>query len=51
MGKVTDKIKAFFGRRAVTREEAEELSDWVNEGGAYDPEGPPRVIDKDDTTK
>jgi hypothetical protein len=48
MGKVTDKIRSMFGRsRPVTREDAAEIADWVNEGGAPDPEGPPRVIEDD----
>lgn len=47
MGKFTDGIKRIFRRRrrAVTPEEAEVLSNWVNEGGAFHPDGPPPVIE------
>ena len=34
-------------RRPVTREEAVEIADWVNEGGSFDPAGPPPVIEDD----
>jgi hypothetical protein len=29
----------------MTREDAAEIADWVNEGGSFDPDGPPRVLD------
>ncbi|GAA1755783.1 hypothetical protein GCM10009747_12490 [Agromyces humatus] len=46
MSKLTEKVKSVFRkRRPVTPEDAAEIADWVNEGGAADPEGPPRVID------
>ena len=46
MSKFTDKVKALFHRpRPVTREEAAEIADWVNEGGTFDPNGPPPIID------
>ncbi len=49
MGKFTDRLKRVFRRRRpVTVEEAEVLSNWVNEGGAFDPEGPPPVV-RDET--
>ncbi|WP_026037631.1 hypothetical protein [Salinibacterium sp. PAMC 21357] len=48
MGKFTDKVRSMFGRsRPIPREDADEIDDWVNEGGAPNPEGPPRVIDID----
>lgn len=34
-------------RRPVTREEFAEVADWVNEGGALDPAGPPPLLDAD----
>lgn len=41
-----ERIKSFFRRsRPLTREDAAEIADWVNEGGTFDPAGPPRVID------
>jgi hypothetical protein len=49
MSKFTDKITSFFRKpRPVTREDAAEIADWVNEGGAIDPAGPPRVIEEPD---
>ena len=46
MSKFTAKVKALFRRpRPVTREEAAEIADWVNEGGTFDPNGPPPIID------
>ena len=41
-----DKFSSLFRRqRPVTREEAARIADWVNEGGAFDPAGPPPVIE------
>jgi len=34
-------------RRPLTREDAAEIADWVNEGGTYDPAGPPPVLGVD----
>lgn len=53
MGKFSERLKAMFRRRRpVTAEEAEVLSTWVNEGGTYDPDGPPPVADgRDDAPK
>ncbi|MGW9630549.1 hypothetical protein ACWGST_07570 [Agromyces sp. NPDC055520] len=52
MSKFTEKMKSLFRRpRPVTQEDADEIADWVNEGGAFDPEGPPRVIDADEQGK
>lgn len=46
MSKFTEKVKSIFRRRKpMTRQDAVEIADWVNEGGAFDPEGPPRVIE------
>ncbi|MEQ1736529.1 MAG: hypothetical protein ABL886_09015 [Rhodoglobus sp.] len=43
-----DTLKSLFRRpRAVTREHAAEIADWVNEGGTFDPAGPPRVIEEE----
>lgn len=52
MGKFTDGIKRLFRRRrAITPAEAEDLSSWVNEGGSFDPEGPPPVRDEREPKK
>lgn len=41
-----EKLGSFFRRRRpLTREDAAEIADWVNEGGSFDPAGPPPVID------
>lgn len=46
MSKLTETIASLFHRkRPVTPEDAAEIADWVGEGGAADPDGPPRVID------
>ncbi|SER65292.1 hypothetical protein SAMN04488583_5896 [Mycobacterium sp. 88mf] len=46
MPKLTKKVKSLFSRRRpVTREDAAEIADWLNEGGALHPDGPPTVID------
>jgi len=34
-------------RRSVTHEEFAEVADWVNEGGALDPAGPPGIAATD----
>lgn len=45
MPKLTEKVKSLFSRRRpVTSEDAAEIADWVNEGGAPHPDGPPRII-------
>ena len=31
----------------MTQEDAAEIADWVNEGGSFDPAGPPRVVEGD----
>ncbi len=47
MPKIIDTISSLLGRRKpVTREEAAEIADWVGEGGAPDPDGPPRIVDR-----
>jgi hypothetical protein len=52
MSKLTEKVTALFRRRRpVTREEAAEIADWVNEGGTFDPNGPPPVIDDEREAK
>jgi hypothetical protein len=33
-------------RRAVTREEYARVADWVSEGGALDPAGPPPLLEE-----
>lgn len=49
---IRNKVASFFRRpRPVTREEAARIADWVNEGGAVYPAGPPPVIDDQDLTK
>lgn len=46
MPKLTKKVKSLFSRRRpVTREDAAEIADWLNEGGALHPDGPPPVVD------
>ena len=46
MSKLTKSVKSLFSRRRpVTPEDADEIADWLNEGGALHPEGPPKVID------
>lgn len=46
MSKFTDTVKSLFSRRRpVSREDALEIDDWVSEGGALHPDGPPEVID------
>jgi len=48
MSKFTDRISGWLRRRKpVTREEYNEVANWVNEGGALDPAGPPPLIDVD----
>jgi hypothetical protein len=39
--------RLFRRRRPMTREDAAQIASWVNEGGSFDPTGPPRVIDDD----
>lgn len=49
MSKLTERIGAWIlRRRPVTREEFAEVADWVNEGGALDPAGPPPLLDDAD---
>ncbi len=46
MSKIKETVGSWFRRRKpkpVSPEEAADISDWVNEGGSYDPQGPPRV--------
>ncbi|HPT94323.1 MAG TPA: hypothetical protein PLA13_01285 [Microbacteriaceae bacterium] len=46
MSKIKETMSSWFRRRKpkpVTREEAADISDWVNEGGSFDPQGPPPV--------
>jgi hypothetical protein len=44
MPKLTEKVKSLFKRRRpVTPEDAAEIADWVNEGGAPHPDGPPKI--------
>lgn len=48
MSKVTEKIASLFHlKRPVSKETAADISDWVNEGGASDPDGPPAVRTSD----
>jgi len=49
VSKFPEKITSFLRRPwPVTREDAVEIANWVNQGGAVDPAGPPPVIDDDD---
>lgn len=53
MGRFTDSVKSLFARRenrVFTPEDAAEIDDWVDEGGAAHPYGPPRVQDDPDET-
>jgi acetylornithine deacetylase len=46
MSRLTKRFSSWLlRRRPVTREEFAEIADWVNEGGAIDPAGPPPLID------
>lgn len=50
MSKIGSKVKSLFNRRRpIARDDAAEIADWVNEGGATHPDGPPTVIDDKDT--
>ena len=52
MSKLSDRFSAWIlTRRPVTLEEFAEVADWVNEGGAVDPAGPPPLLESegDDT--
>jgi hypothetical protein len=45
MSKIMDRFSAWvLRRRPVTPAEYAEVADWVNEGGALDPAGPPPLI-------
>jgi hypothetical protein len=47
MSKLTEKLKSLFRRpRPVTKEDAAEIADWVNEGGAVSPDGPPPIAEE-----
>lgn len=49
MSKLTEKVRSLFHRqRPVSREDAAEIADWVDEGGAFSPEGPPPVNEEKD---
>ncbi len=51
MGRISDAMNSLFGRkksRDFTAEDAAEIDDWVDEGGAAHPDGPPRVVDEQD---
>jgi hypothetical protein len=49
MSRFTDRVSAWLRRRRpVTPEEYAEVADWVNEGGALDPAGPPPLIEDED---
>jgi hypothetical protein len=46
MSRLANKVLSLLRiRRPVTREEAVEIADWVNEGGAVDTGGIPPIID------
>jgi hypothetical protein len=46
MSRFTGRFSAWLlRRRPVTKEEYAEVADWVNEGGALDPAGPPPLIE------
>ena len=53
MSKLTERVWSLLRRpRPVTKEEADRISNWINEGGAVDPEGPPPIIgDQDETNE
>ena len=46
MSQLTEKITLLRRQqRPVSVEDAAEIADWVNEGGAADPAGPPPIIE------
>lgn len=48
----TSNVAAVFRRpHPVSRELAARIADWVNEGGAVDPAGPPPLIDDQSRAK
>ncbi|MDJ0319119.1 hypothetical protein [Pseudarthrobacter sp. PS3-L1] len=50
MSKIARKIEpAFWGEHPVSAEEAAEISDWVEEGGTANPDGPPLITEARDT--
>ena len=52
MSKLTERVKSLFRRpRPVTKEDADRIANWVNEGGAVDPEGPPPIIGDEGETR
>ena len=52
MSKLTEKVKSLLGRPwPVTKEDAARIENWVNEGGAVDPEGPPPVMGEEGETR
>lgn len=49
MGELSDRIRRLLTRRRpIRRDEAEDISRWVSEGGTYDPTGPPPVEEERD---
>jgi hypothetical protein len=49
MSKLTEKVVSLFRRSGpVTEEDAARIANWVNEGGAVDPDGPPEIIPGED---
>jgi hypothetical protein len=52
MSRFTDRVSDWLRRRRpVTEEEYVEVANWVNEGGALDPAGPPPLIEEDPMTE
>ena len=52
MSRLTERVKSLFRRpRPVTKEDSDRIADWVNEGGAVDPEGPPPIIGDEGETR
>jgi len=46
--KLTHKFASFLRRpRPLTRSDVARITDWVSEGGSFDPAGPPQGIDEE----
>lgn len=48
MSKFAERVVSLFRRsRPVTKEDAARIANWVNEGGAVDPDGPPEIVENE----
>jgi hypothetical protein len=49
MSKLIERATLLFRRpRPVSKEEVDRIANWVNKGGAVDPEGPPPIVSDQD---